>query len=105
MTGLETDYLTADRLRRRDDLVVHELDGEGLIYDPLSADTHRLNETALFIWQCCDGGRASSDIAKSVANTFDITAPAAVPHVEAALEQLKKSRLVEVRNGTGGLSQ
>lgn len=97
----ETDTPTLDRPRRRDDLIVHELDGEGLIYDPVSADTHRLNSTAFFIWHCCDGDHASSDIAESVAQTYDITAPAAVPHVQAALQRMKESRLVELQSGTG----
>lgn len=101
----ETDTPTLARPRRRDDLIVHELDGEGLIYDPVSADTHRLNETALFIWQCCDGGRFMRDIAESVAQTYDITAPAAVPHVEVALRRLKESRLVELASGTDGPSR
>ncbi len=102
MQEVETDIPTPNRPRRRDDLIVHVLDGEGLIYDPVSADTHRLNQTALFIWQCCDGRHANGAIAESVANTFDITAPAAIPHVQAALQRLKESRLVEPRSGTGG---
>lgn len=98
------DIPTPDRPRRREDLIVHELDGEGLIYDPVSADTHRLNTTAFFIWHCCDGRHAPCDIAESVASTFDITAPAAVPHVQAAMQRLKESRLVELRSGTNGPS-
>ena len=80
---------------RRADLVLHELDGEALIYDPVSADTHRLNATALFIWQCCDGSHDTEAIATELSQRFDISAPDACPHVEDGLHQLTESRLVE----------
>ena len=56
----------AARPVRRSDMTVQELDGEALVYDPVTADTHRLNETAYFIWRSCDGRSTSESVAEQL---------------------------------------
>lgn len=79
---------------RRGDIVAHELDGEGIMYDPRSADTHRLNASAWFIWNCCDGRHAPSDIAARLADSFDVNPAQALHHVHAAIDQFHKVLLI-----------
>ena len=78
---------------RRGDLTIHELDDEALIYDPATADTHRLNATALFIWQQCDGRRDARVIAEGVVDAFDVTMATANEHVERILCKLRERHL------------
>jgi PqqD family protein of HPr-rel-A system len=78
----------------RRDLRVHELDGEGLIFDPVSCDTHRLNETALFIWRHCDGRHDAACIADRLTGAYDVTPQEAVEHVERTLGELEAADLI-----------
>jgi hypothetical protein len=67
---------------RRSDLTVHELDGEALVFDAASGDTHRLNSTALFIWNECDGLKVACQIAERLAEVYEVSPDSAVLHVE-----------------------
>lgn len=81
--------------QRRVDVTVHELDDEALIYDATTADTHRLNTTALFIWQQCDGQQDVQQIAQRLADTYDVPLESAREHVEKVLHELQNKRLIE----------
>lgn len=82
------------RQRRRSDLLIHELDGEALLYDAVRADTHRLNETAYFIWQCCDGRLSADDITHELAERYDVSESEAHKHVLRMLEMFRARELV-----------
>ncbi len=77
-------------------LSVHELDNEALIYDPETGDTHRLNETALFIWRQCDGANDMEAIAVALAHVYEVTMQEAVGHVERIIAEFEERRLVKV---------
>lgn len=80
--------VTADRRpwpRRRDDLHVHEIEGEAFVYDPRSADTHRLNQSAFFIWQHLDGTMDEHRLVGQVLDTYDLDEGSAVEHVRRIL--------------------
>ena len=81
-------------LLRRTDLTVHELDGEALLYDPISAGTHRLNSTALFVWRECDGRRDLWEIADRLAETYEVGLPEAREHTARILEEFQRQQLV-----------
>ena len=83
---------------RRAGLTVEELDGEAIVFDPETGDTHHLNETALFVWRQCDGLRDAEQIAQAVFEAYDITLPEAVEHVEQILDEFERWGLVVVRN-------
>ena len=68
---------------------MHELDGEALVFDPLSGDTHRLNETALLIWRHCDGRHDAASIATWLAGQYDVAFEDAVEHVERVMKDLE----------------
>ncbi len=71
----------------RSDLTIHELDGEALLYDPRTGDTHRLNATAWSVWRLCDGSRLAVEIAEALSAGYQISAEAALPHVETILSR------------------
>ncbi len=83
---------------RRMDLTFHEIDGEALIYDPNSADTHRFNSTALFIWQCCDGQSGPVDIAEKVMDCYEVTYEEAIEHVHRTLVEFRAKSLLASMN-------
>ena len=86
---------------RRADVRIQELDGEALIFDPVSADTHRLNQTALFIWRQCDARQDTSQIARRLTEAYDVSHDRALQCVEHLLETLRKRRLIhEANQGT-----
>ena len=72
---------------------MHELDGEALVFDAVSGDTHRLNGTALFIWRECDGRQNAREVAKRVAKGYDISLDSAVEHVERIFNEFDDRRL------------
>ena len=79
---------------RRADLILHELDGEALLYDPMKGDTHRVNETAFFIWHECDGVRSTMTIAKSLTERYDVDLSTAEFHVATILAKFDRFGLL-----------
>lgn len=89
----------SDCLVKRSDIRAHELDGEGLLFDPVSADTHHLNETAYWIWKQCDGRGDRASIAARLAEVYDVPEEAAVRYVREALKDLHDRNLVSASHG------
>lgn len=91
------------RYVRRGDLIEHELDGECLIYDALTANTHRLNETAFAIWNVCDGAHDARAIAADLADRYDVSMDVASENVERFIGQLLALGLVVEADESEGL--
>lgn len=85
----------ATRPLRRTDVHERELDGEALVYDPRTADTHLLNPTARMIWHACDGRSDETAITAKVVEAFLIDEGDARAHVAAALATLRERGLLE----------
>jgi PqqD family protein of HPr-rel-A system len=49
-----------------------ELDGEVVVYDPLTGTVHFLNATAAAVWAACDGASTVDEIVDRVGATFVI---------------------------------
>jgi len=56
--------------KKRADLNVWEVEGEGIVYDPNSGMGHVLNPTALRIWSLCDGRHTPKAIEKALVHEF-----------------------------------
>ena len=85
---------SSNRQVRRPDLSIYEIDDELLIYDETSGDTHRLNGTARFIWERCDGARDASAIAADLTDVYDVSPSEAVAQVERFFATLRERRLL-----------
>jgi len=94
--ALSSECSHADSVRplRRADVVVHELDGEALLYDPVSMSTHRLNETGLSIWKQCDGGTSVETIYERLADQYEVSSSEAEKHVLRMVKELERQSLI-----------
>ena len=78
---------------RKSQLVTREVAGDVLVYDRNSDQAHCLNPTAAMIWAHCDGTTTVAEMAQLLADKMN--APVADEVVWFALEQLRKSRLLQ----------
>ncbi len=85
---------SSNRQVRRPDLSIYEIDDELLIYDETSGDTHRLNGTARFIWDRCNGHRDAEAVAADLADTYDVPMSEASSYVESLFAELLTRRLL-----------
>jgi hypothetical protein len=81
--------------RARSDLAVETLDSEALLLDARLGDTHRLNETALFVWQRCDGETATREIARQLTACYDVDMETALGCVDQLIVRFAALRLFE----------
>jgi hypothetical protein len=71
-------------------------DDDGLVlHDPHTGSTHRLNGTAQYIWEQCDGHRDPIALARVVAARFGIPQAEAQRDVDAALVQFRYAGLIQ----------
>ena len=80
--------------RRREDLIAEVIDGDLLLFDPVTANTHHLNETAHAIWRMCDGTRTVADIADALCGPFDVERDAALRSAGDLLQKLAAQGLL-----------
>jgi hypothetical protein len=78
---------------RKNQLVIKEVAGEILIYDRESDRAHCLNATATRVWARCDGQTTVTEMARLLED--EMKGPDADEFVWFALEQLRKSHLLE----------
>ena len=81
--------------RARTDTKIHEIDDEALLYDPRTADTHRLNATAYHIWRHCNGRQDVASIAAHLARDFEVDESEAAVHVSRLVEVLSLRGLLD----------
>ncbi len=79
---------------RRPDVVSRVVDGEVVILDRPTGNVHRLNATASFIWNQCDGESTPADIASRVAESFDRSLDQVLGDVVETLANLEKLGLL-----------
>lgn len=68
-----------------------ELDGEAVVFDEFSGDTHYLSELTLFVWRhACDGIGDAASLQQQLAAHFDVDAGIkTAPLVDEALLHLR----------------
>ena len=82
---------------RRPDVVEETLDNETVLFDPVNAQIHRLNETATIVWNLCDGDTTTRQIAEKMTQAYDVEYGNALDYVEQLVAWLAQSSLVELR--------
>jgi hypothetical protein len=80
---------------REEELLVHELPDETLVYDLSRHEAHSLNRTAALIWRHCDGKTTPAEMAALVQQELNL--PADEDLVWIALRRLAKARLLRQR--------
>jgi len=70
-------------------------DGDGLVlHDAHTGSTHRLNGSAQYVWELCDGSRSRAALARAVAERFDVPLTVASRDLDLALAQFRDVGLV-----------
>jgi hypothetical protein len=87
---------TATLPKRRSDLNVRMVDGETIVLDRSGGFVHQLNQTASYIWDCCDGTSTIAAMSTQLAEAFDVTLETAETDVVRVIDQLRQLNLLEV---------
>lgn len=66
------------------------------VYNPETGTLHRLNASALAIWELCDGATTGREMAEAVAELTTLDVAAASVDVAAALDELARQGLIDV---------
>ena len=84
------------RPRQVGEVWVRRESDEAAIDDPLSGALHRLNPSALAIWELCDGDTTVEEMAAAIAEVTSLDMTSAAADVVTALDRLVDLRLVEL---------
>src|SRR5438874_13569480 len=82
---------------RKDELLIHELGDETLIYDLQRHRAHSLNSSAALVWRYCDGSTRPSDMAARLQQELGLPADEEV--VWFALRRLQRAHLLQEKVG------
>ncbi|MCX5855651.1 MAG: PqqD family protein [Deltaproteobacteria bacterium] len=58
----------------KDDIILAEVDGEGMIIDVEKSTSYFLNETALFVFKLLNEGKNTDDIKAAMLREYDVDA-------------------------------
>jgi hypothetical protein len=68
---------------------------EVMLYDLTGKTIHVLNETASFIWNCCDGNHNVNDMAKKTSGLFNIPSEKTISDIEDCLANFKELNIIQ----------
>ena len=80
---------------RRQDLLSRTVEEEVVILNRDTGQVHRLNLTASYIWQLCDGTNTPDQIAEQLAAGFGRTTGQVIDDVLGAIASLRQLGLLE----------
>ena len=96
--GAGIDILVAVQRRHnvkpRPDLAIESLDGELIVLDKAAGAVHQLNASASFVWNYLGEGLAADEIARLLAEAFDIEPNRALSDVQAAIAEFTGLELI-----------
>lgn len=78
----------------RQDLSVADLDGELVIYNPVTYAVHHLDRVGSLMWPFLDGSATLDELATDVADAFSVPVDVASADLTTLLEDLRHRRLV-----------
>lgn len=82
-------------LKKRTDVKIWEVEGEGVVYDPATGMGHVLNATALQIWALCDGRHTPADIEQELTKSYPDRPEIISRDVSLTIKQLLELGLLE----------
>lgn len=86
----------AGRPARRADVEAVDVDGELVLWDPVSRTVHRLDPVGSLLWPFLDGSATVSDLALDASDVFDVPVERAQEALDVLVEQLSEARLLRV---------
>jgi hypothetical protein len=91
-----TSSAIVDLRKREGGVMTREVDREVLVLDTESNLIHKLNQTASFIWRALDTVRSSDEVARMLANEYEVEEHVAVRDVVDTVHKLLQLKLVVV---------
>jgi hypothetical protein len=82
-------------LLQREDFFLEILDGEAFLYHLSDTRILYCNQTAILVWQLCDGKRSGEEIVTLLQDAFPEAGDALVKDVEEALQQFVEHKALE----------
>ena len=86
--------LRHDCPKRRAGLWIRQVEGETSIYDPGTQEVHLLNDTALAIWEQCDGQTLPSEMVAAICELSGLPEDVVLEDVASALDGLDRAGLL-----------
>ncbi len=83
------------KLKKRSDLIVEEIEDEIIIYDSRTQSIHHLNPVATIIWELCGVFSNPKDIAEEIVNVLKHDTSRVEKDVYDTLGQLREKGLLE----------
>jgi hypothetical protein len=79
----------------REDLVVVDIDGEAVVYDPTDILLHHLNPTAAVVFKLCDGSGTVSELSEDIADVLGVSAGTVREQVRRVVSQFKQEGFLD----------
>lgn len=79
----------------RDDLVVVDIEGEAVVYDPADVLLHHLNPTATVVFKLCDGSGTVRELSEDIAEVLDMSMDKVLRQVRRVVTQFKRAGLLD----------
>jgi hypothetical protein len=86
--------LRIERPVRRPDVWVRQVSGENAIYDPHTQAVHLLNDSALAIWEQCDGETTPSEMVGAIIDVSGLHEDVVIEDVSRTLDEFDRAGLV-----------
>lgn len=80
--------------QRNPSLAWREIDEETVIISPSDSVMHELNDTGSFLWKHIDGRRSAKELARMLAENYEVGEEVALADTQELLEQLVARKLV-----------
>ncbi len=81
--------------QKHSNVIAREIEGETVLLNEEKGEIHQLNQTASFIWQCCNGNNSIDDIIHLLNDKFQTETINIESDVIETLATLKKLNLLE----------
>jgi hypothetical protein len=93
---MKTTITMSSRLKRREEVLSEPLpDGSGLLFDPATATAYPITESAMCIWQLCDGAHDVGSIVDDLQTRYDVDRTTVETDVLKLLEELVQTDLLD----------
>lgn len=90
------DNMTEKKYRQNTVIAWREIDSEAVLVDPRNGQIRVLNRTATAVWSFCEEARTESDIARHLADKFDITIKEALEDVRDFIKECLDKDLINI---------